>query len=258
VSGDYSPAASWPCTWPCDVSSESPTVTGNAVVFASEVLWSLSGQRFGFTTVKLRPSRDLPLDTPYPDAWMSWPGTQPPPLGATGSGGYFDWILPMICTGRQELKLPSPVHAIIEVRVDGTPLVTGAYRLDAAHLLVRVDGSTWPVTNDTRLPDTAVGTWSVTAQYGESVPSGAALAVGELACEFIRGLNGQDCRLPRGVTQLSRQGVTISLPDVSTMFDKGLTGLFFADMFIKAWNPKGLRTRARTYSVDRTPFRRVT
>jgi hypothetical protein len=255
VSGDYSPAASWPCTWPCDVSSESPTVTGSAVAFASEVLWSLSGQRFGFTSVKLRPNLLVPTSTPYPEVWQPWPGTR----AAVGRWGWSgSYALPQLCPTSQELKLPSPTHAVTEVRVDGTPLVTGAYRLDAAHLLVRTDGSTWPTVNDLNLADTAVGTWSVTAQYGESVPTGAALAVGELACEFIRGMQGQDCRLPRGVTQLSRQGVTITLPDVSTMFDKGLTGLFFADMFIKTWNPRGLRTRARAYSVDREPYRRVT
>ncbi len=269
MSSDFSPVTSWPVLWPCDVSTESPTVTGTAVAFATEVLWSLTGQRFGFTTVKLRPCRDYALDTPYPDAWLPWPGAQPPPLGATVSsgGGYAGFWFGVGCGtcsdsctcggSLAEVRLPAPVHAITEVRVDGSPLVTGAYRVDNGRILVRVDGSTWPMRNDLTLADTQVGTWSVTAQYGESIPGGAAIAVGELACEFIRGAQGQDCRLPRAVTSLARQGVTISMPDMASMFDKGITGLFFTDMFIKTWNPKQLRSRARVYPVDRRPRGRI-
>jgi hypothetical protein len=262
MSSDFSPSVSWPCIWPCDISTESPAATGMAVAFASEVLWSLTGQRFGFTTVKLRPCREYRLDTPFPDGWLPWPGAQSPLLGS--STGYFGFVFGASCGSCasgcsciSEIKLPAPVHAITEVRVDGAPLVTGAYRLDGGRQLVRVDGSSWPMNNNLGLADTVVGTWSVTAQYGESVPTGAAIAVGELACEFIKGLGGQDCRLPRAVTQLARQGVTISLPDMSTQFEKGMTGLFFADMFIKTWNPKGLRSRARAYSVDNQPRGRV-
>lgn len=265
MSSDFSPAASWSVLWPCDVTTESPTVTGTAVAFASEVLWSLTGQRFGFTTVKLRPCRDYAMDTPYPDGWQSWPGTQPP-ADVTGAGYYgYYWFAAgcAACTGGcscaslSEVKLPAPIHAVTEVKVDGAVLATTAYHVDNGRLLVRTDGSTWPTSNNLALADTQVGTWSVTAQYGETVPTSAAIAVGELACEFIKGLSGQDCRLPRSVTQLARQGVTMSMPDMSTMFEKGLTGLFFADMFIKTWNPKGLRARARTYSIDQRPRGRV-
>jgi hypothetical protein len=122
---------------------------------------------------------------------------------------------------------------------------------------VRIDGSTWPYVNQLTLPDTGPGTWTVTAQYGESVPSGASIAVGELACEFLRGIRGEDCRLPRNVTQIARQGVTITLPDVTSQFENGLTGLYFCDMFIKTWNPKMLRSRSRVYSVDRPQRGRV-
>lgn len=266
MSGDFTPSANWPVTWTCDVSTESPTITGAAVAFATEVLHSLTGQQFGFTTVKLRPCRDCGYSTPFPDGWQSWPGTQPPPIGATGSGGYFGWWFPLGCgscaydgcgcTVISQVRLPAPVHAVTEVKVDGVVLATNAYRVDNSRFLVRVDGSTWPLANNLAKDDTQVGTWSVTAQYGQSVPTGAALAIGELACEFVRGLAGQDCRLPRGVTQLARQGVTISLPDLATQFKDGLTGLYFTDMFISTWNPNHLRARPRVYSVDRGTMRR--
>lgn len=259
MSSDFSPTASWPVTWPCDVSTESPTATGIAVSFASEVLWSLTGQRFGFTTVKLRPIRAGQLDTPFPDGWQPWPGLQPPPDVASSWGwgwsGY--WIAIGSCESRSEVTLPGPVHAITEVKVDGVVVSGSAYRVDGGRLLVRLDGSAWPYYQNLTLPDTSAGTWAITAQYGESVPSGASIAVGELACEFLKGLSGQDCRLPRAVTQLARQGVTITLPDMASQFEKGLTGLYFCDMFIKTWNPGGLRGRARAYSVDRPSRGRI-
>jgi hypothetical protein len=262
MSSDFSPTAPWPVVWSCDVSTESPTATGMAVGYASEVLWSLSGQRFGFTTVKLRPRHDYGMrDTPYPGGWMPWPGTVSggPYYGGSYYGYWFDTSCGSIdcsCGNLKQVNLPAPAHAVTEVRVDGAPLVSGAYRLDNSRLLVRVDGGSWPVANDLTKADTVVGTWSITAQYGESIPSGAGLAIGELACEFLRGMSGQDCQLPRGVTQLARQGVTITLPDVSQYFDKGLTGLRFVDMFIRTWNPKGIRARAQAYSIDRGQRRR--
>jgi hypothetical protein len=137
------------------------------------------------------------------------------------------------------------------------PLVTGAYRLDDNCKLMRVDGGSWPVSNNLTLDDSQVGTWSVTAKYGEGLPDGANLAVGELACEILKAMNGEDCRLPRTVTNIVRQGVSVSIPSVSDMFANGVTGLYLVDIFIKTWNPKALRARARSYSVDSLGPRRV-
>jgi hypothetical protein len=189
-----------------------------------------------------------------------------PPLGATSSGGWGGWWIAAgcsscsggcSCTVLNEIKLPAPVHLVTEVRVDGSPLVTGAYRLDDNRRLLRVDGSQWPSVNNLLLDDTQPGTWSVTAQYGENVPAGGADAMGELACEYLKAASGLDCRLPSGVTQLARQGVTISMPDLGDLLDKGRTGLRLADMFIAAWNPGHLKARSRTYSIDQQLARRA-
>jgi hypothetical protein len=255
--------------WPCDVSTESPTVTAGAVAFASDVLWALSGRQFGLTTVTLRPCKNYPLDTPYPDAWMSWPGTQRPPLYANGSGGWYGsyWMaagcgqcgVPQSCgCGTiQQVELPAPVNSIVTVKIDGSPIVSGAYRVDDNRFLVRTDGGVWPNANDLSKNDDQLGTWSVTATYGLNLPAGADWAVGELACELIKAQNGEDCRLPRHLTQLVRQGVTISLPDLSQLFKDGQTGLYLADIFINTWNPGHLRARARTYRVDQQLTRRA-
>lgn len=259
MSSDFSPALSWPCRWTCDVSTESPTATGEAVAFATEVLWSLTGQRFGFTTLKLRPVCDNHLSTPYPDGWQPWPGTGGfSDVGTSWWGWSNYWFVMGPCQSCTEVTLPGPVHAVIEVKVNGVVLSTSAYRVDGGRQLVRIDGSVWPDVNNLTLPDTGPGTWTVTAQYGESVPSGAAVAIGELACEYLRALRGDDCRLPRTVTQLARQGVTITMPDMASQFENGLTGLYFSDLFIRTWNPNKLSGRARVYSVDRPRRGRVT
>ncbi|MFC8423938.1 hypothetical protein ACFUN7_24185 [Streptomyces sp. NPDC057236] len=161
------------------------------------------------------------------------------------------------CSVVSEALLPAPVHSVVEVKVDGTPLVTGAYRVDNNRLLVRTDGGRWPRCNDLSRADTEEGTWSVTALFGEEPPEGAALAMGELACQFAKAASGEDCRLPAGVQQLVRQGVTISFPDVGELFEKGRTGLYLVDAFIATWNPNHLRSRSRVYRVDRPTVRRT-
>lgn len=263
---DFEPTDLWPCRWTCDVMTESPIITGLAVQSASSILWVLTGRQFGFTETTIRPCRDYHRETPYPDGWLSWPGTQSPPLGATSSGGFYGyWIYGGCgscidncgCTMLQQFTLPSPVSSISEIKIDGQILDPSAYRLDENRYVVRVDGGIWPRQNDFSLPDTSIGTWSVTARYGLNIPDGAALAVGELACEIIRGINGGDCRVPRTVTQLARQGVTIQFPSIVDSFKNGLTGLYLTDLFINTWNPSHLRRRAKTYSIDGNKSRRI-
>jgi hypothetical protein len=255
----YGPCESWDVRWVCDVSCESPTVTGEAVALATEVVWALSGRQFGLCTVTLRPCRRDCDDVPWPSGgYTEWAGTSwisPSLIG----GLWFNVVCGRCttgcsCTSISEVLLPAPVHSVVEVKIDGV-VVTG-YRLDDDRRLVRLGGD-WPRCNDLNLADTEPDTWSVTARYGLEVPEGGAWAVGELACELIRARNGEDCRLPRNVTQLVRQGVTIQFPNVIELIREGLTGLYLVDQFVSTWNPSGLRRRSGTYSVDRPPHRRA-
>lgn len=259
----FGPCAPWPARWTCDVSCESPTVTAQAVQVATEVVWALSGRQFGLCTVTLRPCRRECQDFPWPltsEPW-SWAGQQwlsPALIG----GQWFNQVCGRCvqgcsCSSLSEVVLPAPVHRIVEVKVDGVPLVTGSYRLDDNRTAVRTDGTEWPRCQDLEAPDTATDTWSITAEYGTAVPEGGAWAVGELACQLLRAARGEDCRLPAGVTQLVRQGVTIDFPDVVELFDKGVTGLYLVDLFVRTWNPGKLKRRSGVYSVDRALHRRV-
>lgn len=262
MTADFGPCSDWVPYWTCDVSARSPALTGYAVNAATRVLWGLSGRRFGTCTVTLRPCRTECYDS-WPGGWSQWDTTA---QGTTVWSDYRYWF-PLgcgscsgggcSCASVSEAVLPSPVSTVVQVKVDGTPLVTGAYRVDNNRLLVRTDGQAWPYCNNLNKDDTQTGTWSVTAAYGEEVPTSARFAVGELACEIIKASTGTDCRLPAGVTSLARQGVTISIPDFGELFKDGRTGLYLVDMFLASENPNRLQQRGRVYSVDHPSVRRT-
>lgn len=257
---DFGPCADWPVVWPCDVDTLNPAVTGLAVSMASATLWSLSGRQFGLCSVTLRPcARGCGDGRMYDDFGPPWTaGSWPTP--ALVGGLWFNLTCGgctsgCSCSRVPEFVLPAPVSSVDEIRIDGAVLPSSAYRLDNNRIVVRTDSGAWPRCNDLA-EDDGPGTWSVRATYGQAIPPGAALAMGELACEIAKGADGGDCRLPPGVQQLARQGVTISYPDVGELFRQGRTGLYLVDLFISTWNPGRLRQRSRVYRVDAPTVRR--
>jgi len=163
---------------------------------------------------------------------------------------------PCGCGSLSEVVLPTPVSEIVSVKLDGVA-VTGIYRVDNNRLLVRTDGGQWPYCNDLSKNDTEPGTWSVTASYGEDVPDGARLAMGELACEILRASSNQECKLPAGIRSIVRQGVEIEYLNLNDLLEKGRTGLKLVDLFLASENPHNLQQRARVYNVDRMLHRRA-
>ena len=259
--GISGPCADWPVQWTCDLDTLNPAVTGVAVSMATTALWALTGMRFGLCEITLRPCREDCGDGRFYDdfgpPWVAryWP--QPALIG----GLWFNLTCGSCtsgcsCSRVSEVRLPAPVYDVTEVLVDGVVLPSSAYRLDNNRILVRTDGEEWPRCNDLSREDNEAGTWSVRARYGEPIPDGASIAMGQLACEIAKAAAGGDCKLPAGLQQLVRQGVTISYPDVGELFRQGRTGLYLVDMFVATWNPAGLRQRSRVYRVDAPTVRR--
>lgn len=263
---NYGPCSSWTPIWTCDVSAASPTATGYAVAAATEIVWGLSGRQFGTCSVTLRPCRRECYD---PGWWQStgtvWYGGIYAPWGYPYAGPWGYWMDvgcgscagSCSCSEVPEVVLPAPVSSVTQVKMDGTPMVTGAYRVDDARILVRTDGQRWPRCNNLVLDDTQAGTWSVTALYGQAVPVAGQLAVGEMACELLRAMRGEDCRLPAGVQSIARQGVTINFPDAGEFLREGRTGFDLVDRFLATVNPYHLMSRSRVYSIDRPAHRRA-
>jgi hypothetical protein len=259
---DTGPCSPWPAYFTCEVSSYSPTATGYAVDMATRTVWALSGRRYGTCAVTLRPCRESCYDR--------WPSAHPLSIPFSSYGGvpanwdasYWFGSSCGSCAGNcscgevPTVKLPSPVNSIVSVKVDGSPLVSGSYRLDNARLLVRTDGQRWPRCNDLTKDDSQTGTWSVTANVGMDVPESGRMAVGQLACEILKAMSGADCQLPSTVQHLVRQGVTFQFPDVSTMLSEGKTGLYLVDLFLATENPNRLSSRGRIYSPDHRAVRR--
>jgi hypothetical protein len=257
------PCQDWTPVWTCDISTFSPTVTGSAVSLATQLLWGLSGRQFGLCEATLRPCRRECYES-FPAQSYAAPWSV---FGAAATAGWDSsyWFASSCgrcrdncsCGEVPEVLLPARVNSVVQIKVDGAPLVTGSYRLDNNRIVVRTDGQRWPRCNNLVLDDTHAGTWSITALWGLDVPAAAGPAVGQMACEIARAMMGQDCQLPANVTQLVRQGVTITMPNIQDLLAEGRTGLNLVDWFLAAVNPNSLTQRARTYSVDHRPVRRA-
>lgn len=255
------PCDPWPAIWCCDINDASPITTGWALEAATEVLWSLSGRRFGLCTVTSRPCRrECAMSWPGIGNWWEPFGPSLYPMPALIGGSWFNITCGgcgggCACSFTEEVVLPAPVAAVTEVRIDGSPLPTGSYRLDDGRLLVRQDGGRWPMCQNLSVPATGTGAWTVTAQYGEQVPTMGQLAVGELACQLMKACDptlGGDCALPPNLQSLVREGVTMQFTEdvQSRIRTDGRLGIWSVDVFLLATNPKGLQARSRVYSPD--------
>lgn len=154
------------------------------------------------------------------------------------------------CSYVSQIVLPfHRIRRVREVMIDGVVLDPAAYRL-AGRRLIRTDGGNWPRCQDDAARDGEVGSWSVDLIYGRPVDEGGQIATGVYACEIAKSLSGNDCELPQRVQTVSRQGVTIGFVDPMDFLDKGMTGLYVVDTWIRQVNPSGLPRAAGMLRAD--------
>lgn len=248
-----------PCEWPLVQCQSWPTgseaITGNVVAAATEVLWAKTAQRYGVCEMTIRPCRKTCGEAwPFLDRWYEWSGGMwPRPL--LYNGMWFNITCGSCpgtcsCTMLETVELPGPVNTITEVKINGVVLSSAAYTLRDNRLLIRTDGGQWPVCQDMSQPDTADNTFAVTFTWGEEVPVIGQQALGQLANALARECMGDDCRLPKNVTNLARQGITITLPE------DWLRRYTFVDLFLGYANPKGLIGAPQIYDPDATRYMR--
>lgn len=155
------------------------------------------------------------------------------------------------CEWVQEIVLPGPVGVIDNVTIDGEVLDPSAYRLDNNNKLVRQDGGAWPYWQNFNLPLGEVGTFSVTYFNGFSSDLLVRYAAGVLATEYLLAVQNQQCRLPAGLTQIVRQGMTMEVN--ADIMNDGLTGIPEVDAVTARFNPNRLRSPSAFFSLDSNP-----
>lgn len=237
-------------------------VINNAILVSSQLLWALTGRQFGTCSVTLRPCRNCDDECCLPDFGVD-------NIGYSTGGGYpfypvhlanGDWVNfscscqdNCSCTNLCEVRLPYPVCSVDEVLVDGIIQDPSSYKVLNFERLVRVpsvSGDCWPRCNDLTKDDTEEGTWSVTLTYGRPVPDLVLFGAAQMACEIIKDCVGKPCNLPKRVSSVTRQGVSISFLDTMDFLDKGLTGLYYVDLAARTYNPNKLTRKSTVYSPD--------
>lgn len=241
-----------PYTWPIDEACLPPSSDGlheallpAAIDTAIGVLWALTGRRFGLQTVVARPcTRTGPaMQVAHHGPWM---------VPIIDSGVWRNLACGTTLCRRDSpstVLLPGPVHTVTGVAVDGVKLDDTSWTVEG-DWLYRTDGHTWPE-QDLSAPLGSPGTWSVTYQRGTPPPAGAGIAAGALAGEFLQSCIDPDkCALPRRVTQITRQGVTMQMADPQSIINDGSTGLPEVDMWVRAHNPNRLAEPSVVWSPD--------
>lgn len=214
-----------------DVGDDSCLVS--ATRMASEVLFEMSGRQFpGWCQSIIRPCGNAgcwgaggPLGQQFLDrghvVWdgWGWRGENDEPC-ACGS-----WL--------QKVILPGIAQEVIEVLINGATIPPSSYRLDPDNTLIRTDGGAWPICQNMAAAGNANGTFQVTYSHGYAPPEVGRRAAVQIAHEFWLACSGQACKLPSGVVQIVRQGITITR--AASLFKDGATGLAMVDAFLTAY-----------------------
>ncbi len=238
------PACGWEVIG-CELCSAWPNISdevrAEAEAWAIERLWQWTNQRFGPCAEIVRPCRKN----------CQGFGVYAPPWGSFAGIGLMCGQCGDNCSCRevQQVKLPGPIYEPLEVLIDGESIDLSAFRVDDWNILVREDGGHFPICQDMGKRLGEVGTWGIEYLLGEPVPAGGGLVAGILACEYAKSLCGaDDCRLPRRVSSIQRQGMVIGILDNFTNIKEGFTGIFEIDDWIMAQTKP--RRRATITSPD--------
>lgn len=240
------PCSDWATTAdlcsPCDDYAVDAAIMADMLTAASEILYVASGRQFPgacSTTVEIVRGRLAPHQPGDPAELRSATVD-----GRVSSGAGYR---------RRGLAVESrltlgvfPIRSVTAVRINGSTVDAGDYRVDDWRHLVRVNGSGDPVGWES-------GTIAVDVSYGLDPPQMGVLAAADLACELYKSCQPEtfgDCRLPKRVQTITRQGVSMALLDPLDFLEQGRTGLYLPDLFISTYNPANARRGVAIASPD--------
>jgi hypothetical protein len=155
------------------------------------------------------------------------------------------------CEPIDQIRLAGdPIRSIIEVKIDGIPLLPSEYSLMEPNRLVRMRDLAnpearqfWPSCQIMDLPPDHPGTFAVSYTYGADPPTAARLAAGDLACQMAIACAASSseeaaeaCELPGRVTRIVRAGLTIEAAQITaTLLQQGATGIPSIDYFVASY-----------------------
>jgi hypothetical protein len=232
---------------PCVDYDTDPVLVESLLQFSSDVLYAMTGYRWpGLCEETVRPCAQRQVGE-EPHWW---------PVGSTVRGSWGTCTCNRSarcgCTSLSEVVLSNQTVEIVQIVVDGEVVPPVEYRVDDDRYLVgltKADGSRrdWPCCQRLDLELTEEGTWAVDLIHGGMPPIGGTLSAAALACELLKALEpgAPGCRLPKRVTNITRQGVSMAILDPLTLFAKGQTGLAEVDLWLASVALGPARRRGR-------------
>jgi len=219
---------------PCDDYEFDPALLGDTLQWASDILFNLTKRRWsGECTETVRPCTGLDRFRWLPDG-RPWCGCST--WNTCGCGSFSELLLPRY-----------PVVEVANVTIDGLAVDAARYRIDDGFKLVYLPddadptGRTgWPCCQIIDAPPTEEGTFQMDITWGEAPPIGGVMSAAILGCQLALGCQPEtigQCRLPKRVTAITRQGITVAaVLDPLELFAKGLTGLPEVDLWVQSEN----------------------
>lgn len=154
--------------------------------------------------------------------------------------------LPRNSAGTLKLHLRHrPIREIVSITEMGTTLAPDSYEIRNRSFVVKKNKLPW-------LSDT-INEIEVTYVYGALPPLAGKMAALKLAKELTLSWSEDDnCALPVRLSSVARQGVQITVLDPQEFLDKGRTGLYEVDLFLRVYNPDGAKKKSKLYVPGRS------
>lgn len=228
-----------------------------AIAAATDLLYAASGRQFpGVCTDTIRP-----CGAGCAAQWLAYPpnigGGRPLPMlrGDCACGEGAD-LVGCGCGGHDAVRLPNtPVVDVLAITIDGAEVDPGVGIVDDIWL-TRRDGKPWPCCQRLDLAATEPGTWEIRYRWGVAPPASGLIAVEILACELAKSWTpGCSCRLPKRLTNVVREGVSVTVLDPFEFLDDGRFGIYEVDQFVDKHNPGRLQRPARVIDPVRAARR---
>lgn len=227
----------------CDESVVEDAMITDAIPAVSELLFTLSGKQFSGECARTV----RPVGCCVCSGWWQSYGTLPY-YGGRALPFQYDTPSSVVHLGYE------PLRSITEVRVNDVVMPSDKYRIDDWRWLVlETQNESWPCCSRLTPAAGSTDTWSVGITYGMPLPQMATRAAAKLVCEFAKACTpaaAGECKLPKRVQSIVRQGFSAVLLDPFDMLDNGKLGVYEVDAFIKAYNPEGLMEDATVVTPD--------